>query len=55
MRLHRQFVSYCPHPVLANEIGRAGRQRLAEMFTLDKMVRETSEVYRHLLLESIRS
>ena len=46
MRLYRD-------PKLANQLGRAGKSRLAQHFSLNEMVRKTIEVYEELLQRSV--
>lgn len=48
--LSEAILYYLADPARARSIGERGRQRLRERFSVERMVRETEEIYRALLL-----
>lgn len=48
------IVSLLENPMRARKMGEAGRKRVLECFTLEKMVRETDALYQALLLKKYR-
>ena len=54
MSLAQAICHFLENPRLASQFGQAGRQRVVERFSLDRMVQETERLYLELLNGSRR-